>query len=192
MGNLCSAALGQVRPSIRHDRTRISFRRSAVKLNKKTRATLANGIAERMVQTLTHALKMYVADVNQQDWDEYEERQTFALNTAHDRVRGDTPSYLIHGWDPRSTLEAALPLGGMLRMIESRGGGYIIRRLSIGAPESRPSSVFVKLFNPELTSTTQTSDRMRSKLAHRCGYMKVGYARNISRRWHGPFRVVGW
>jgi hypothetical protein len=35
-----------------------------------------------MVQTLTRALKMYVADVNQKDWDEYAERLTFALNTA--------------------------------------------------------------------------------------------------------------
>lgn len=50
----------------------------------------ANGTAERMVQTLTRALKMYVSDVNQQDWDEYAERLTFAINTAQDRVRGDT------------------------------------------------------------------------------------------------------
>ena len=71
----------------------------------------ANGTAERIVQTLTHALKMYVADVDQRDWDEYAERLTFALNTAQDRIRGDTPFYLIHGWDPKSTLEATLPLG---------------------------------------------------------------------------------
>ena len=70
----------------------------------------AQGTAEWMVQTLTRTLKMYVADVHQQDWDEYAERLTFAINTAHDRVRDDTPCYLIHGWDPRSTLEATLPL----------------------------------------------------------------------------------
>ena len=40
---------------------------------------------------------MYVTDVNQQDWDEYAERLTFAINTSYDRVRGDTPFYLIHG-----------------------------------------------------------------------------------------------
>ena len=42
----------------------------------------ANGTAERMVQTLTRALKMYVSDVNQQACDEYAERLTFAINTA--------------------------------------------------------------------------------------------------------------
>ena len=73
----------------------------------------ANGTDERMVQTLTWSLKMYVADVNQQDWDEYAERLTFAINTAQDRIRGDTPFYLNHGWDPRSTLEVTLSVGNM-------------------------------------------------------------------------------
>ena len=54
---------------------------------------------------------MYVLDVDQKDLDEYAERLTFEINTAQDRVRGDTPFYLIQGWDPISTLEAALPLG---------------------------------------------------------------------------------
>ena len=66
----------------------------------------ANGTAERMVQTLTRALKMYITDTDQKDWDEYAERLTFAINTAQYRVRGDNPFYMIHGWDPRSTLEA--------------------------------------------------------------------------------------
>ncbi|OWZ08369.1 reverse transcriptase [Phytophthora megakarya] len=31
----------------------------------------ANGTAERMVQTAARALKMYVRDPDQKDWDEY-------------------------------------------------------------------------------------------------------------------------
>ena len=57
----------------------------------------AYAIAERMVQTLTRALKMYVTNTNQKDWDEYAERLTFAIITAQDRKQGDTPFYLIHG-----------------------------------------------------------------------------------------------
>ncbi|KAJ8520142.1 hypothetical protein ON010_g17989 [Phytophthora cinnamomi] len=65
--------------------------------------------------TLTRFVKMYVSDVNQRDWDGYGERLTFALNTAQDRVRGDTPFYLVHGWDPRTPLEAKIPLGSTRR-----------------------------------------------------------------------------
>ncbi|GMG15731.1 unnamed protein product [Phytophthora fragariaefolia] len=75
----------------------------------------ANGTAERMVQTATRALKMYVQDLDQRDWDAYAERLTFAINTAQDRIRGETPFYLVHGWDPRSTLEATIPVGGTRR-----------------------------------------------------------------------------
>ncbi|ETI46709.1 hypothetical protein F443_08937, partial [Phytophthora nicotianae P1569] len=32
--------------------------------------------------------------INQKDWDEYAKRLTFALNTAYDRIRGETPFYL--------------------------------------------------------------------------------------------------
>lgn len=94
--------------AIRHDREpgfmSDFFRAFNRIIRQKQRATMAycpqaNGTAERMVQTVTRALKMYVTDVNQQDWDKYAERLAFAINTAHDRVRGDTPFYLIHGWD---------------------------------------------------------------------------------------------
>ena len=72
-----------------------------------------NGTAERMVQTLTRSIKTYIIDENQQGWDKYAKRLTYAINTAHDRVRGETPFYLIHGWDPRLPLAATLPLGSI-------------------------------------------------------------------------------
>ncbi|OWZ11692.1 reverse transcriptase [Phytophthora megakarya] len=83
-------------------------------LGQRQRATMAyrpqaNGSAERMVQTTTRVLKMYVQDLDQRDRDEYAERPTFAINTARDRIRGETLFYMIHGWDPRSTLEAVIP-----------------------------------------------------------------------------------
>ncbi|CAH0522643.1 unnamed protein product [Peronospora belbahrii] len=70
----------------------------------------ANGTAERMVQTLTRSFKTYASEVGQQDWDEFAERLTFAMNTAQDRVRKETPVYLVHGWNARTTLEATLPV----------------------------------------------------------------------------------
>ncbi|KAG2842821.1 hypothetical protein PC129_g4803 [Phytophthora cactorum] len=89
----------------------------------------ANGSVERMVQTLTRALKMYVADVNQMNWDEYTDRLTLARNTAHHRIRGDTPFYAVHVWDARSTLEASIPMGSTRRRdFEPRRWRYSIQR----------------------------------------------------------------
>ena len=81
----------------------------------KQRATMAyrpqaNGTADRMVKTLTRVIKIYMSDENQRDWDKYAKRLTYAISTAHYRVRGDTPFHLIYIWDARSTLEARLPL----------------------------------------------------------------------------------
>ena len=87
---------------IRHDREpsfMSEFFRSYNRMvGQRQRATMAyrpqaNGTAERMVQTLTRSIKMYVSDVGQQDWDEYAERLTFARNIAQDRVRKETHFY---------------------------------------------------------------------------------------------------
>ncbi|GMF57107.1 unnamed protein product [Phytophthora fragariaefolia] len=99
---------------IRHDRGpgfMSDFFRSFNKIvGQKQPATMAyrpqaNGTAERMVKALTRSVKRYVSDINQRDWDEYAERLTFALNTAQDRVREIRLFYLIHEWDPRTTLD---------------------------------------------------------------------------------------
>ena len=119
MKNVYSGDLVQVRRCATiesQDSCPISFEPFNRIAGQKQRATMAyrpqaNGTAERMVQTLTRAIKMYETGKNQKDWDKYAERLTFAINTAQDRVRGDTPFYLFHGWDPRSTLEATLLLG---------------------------------------------------------------------------------
>ena len=165
----------------------------------KQRATMAyrpqaNGTAERMVQTLTRAIKMYVADENQKDWDEYAERLTFAINTAQDRVRGDTPFFLIHGWDPRSTLEATLPLGSTKPSDrDPRRWRYNIKRQYQRARA---------MVNDRLKSAIQDrADRHNADhdlLEINCGSqvwlyldrVKVGYARKLAHMWHGLFRVA--
>ncbi|OWY97039.1 reverse transcriptase [Phytophthora megakarya] len=93
---------------IRHDREpgfmSDFFRAFNKVLGQRQRATMAyrpqaNGTAERLVQTATRALKMYVRDLDQKDWDKYAERLTFATDTAHDRIQGDRryPS-LLGAW----------------------------------------------------------------------------------------------
>jgi hypothetical protein len=154
----------------------------------------SNGSAERMVQTVTRSFKMYVADVDQRDWDEYAERLTFALNTAQDRTRGDTPFYLAHGWDPRSTLEAALPVGTTRRRDRDarrwrnhvqehyqRAREHVNERLR-DAIRSR-----AELHNEEVRPHKIEAG---SQVWLYLDRVKPGYARKLAHMWHGPFRVA--
>lgn len=154
----------------------------------------ANGTAERMVQTLTRSLKMYVTDVNQQDWDEYAERLTFALSTAQDRVRGDTPFYLIHGWDPRSTLEAALPLGSTKRRDpEPRRWRYHIQsqyQRARAVVNERLRNAFQDRAEQHNASSGLHGIERGSQVWLYLDRVKEGYARKLAHMWHGPFRVA--
>ncbi|OWZ07964.1 hypothetical protein PHMEG_00019572 [Phytophthora megakarya] len=133
---------------------------------------IAKASSSRSAQTVAEsALKMYVRDLDQKDWDEYAERLSFAINTAHDRIRGDTPHYLVHGWDLRSTLEATLPQSReqdnsrLKEAIADRAGRH---NEDVGSHQIEAGSrIWLYL------------DRV-----------KEGYARKLVHLWHGPFRVA--
>ncbi|OWY94164.1 reverse transcriptase [Phytophthora megakarya] len=165
---------------IRHDREpgfMSDFFKSFHKiLGQRQRATMAyrpqaNGSAERMVQTTTRALKMYVEDLDQQDWDEYAERLTFAISTARDRIRGETPFYMIHGWDPRSTLEAVIPQAR--EQVNQRLREAIADRADTHNDLARPHPV------ESGSRVWLCLDRVRES-----------YAKKLAHIWHGPFRVA--
>jgi len=83
-------------------------------LKQKQKATLsyrpqANGQQERSNKTVIQTIKMYIEDAHQKDWDIIVGRIMFAVNNSYDHLRGDTPHYLIHGWDAKTTLEATIP-----------------------------------------------------------------------------------
>ncbi|KAE8994301.1 hypothetical protein PR002_g19978 [Phytophthora rubi] len=100
---------------IRHDRDprfmSEVFQAFAEMMQSRSRATLsyrpqANGQQERSVKTVIQSVRVYTEDPLQQDWDEIVEKLIFAINNSQDSTRMDTPFYLVHGWDARSTLRA--------------------------------------------------------------------------------------
>ncbi|OWZ05337.1 LOW QUALITY PROTEIN: reverse transcriptase [Phytophthora megakarya] len=111
-----------------------------------------NGSSERMVQTTTGALKTYVQDLDQRDWDEYAERLIFTINTARDRIRGETPFYMVNGWNPMSTLAAVVP-GVLVGMIRIQEGGDIVCKNISDKLENRLTNVCAKPSRIKLTHT---------------------------------------
>ncbi|OWY98881.1 reverse transcriptase [Phytophthora megakarya] len=151
-------------------------------------------IAERMVQTTTSALKMYVEDLDQRDWDEYAERLTFAINTARDRIRGETSFYMIHGWDPRSTLEAVIPVGSTRKHArDPRRWRYWMQKYYQQAREQ----VNQRLREAIADRADTHNDLARphpvesgSRVWLYLDRVREGYVKNLSHLWHGPFRVA--
>ena len=142
-----------------------------------------------MVQTLTIVLKMYVADTNQKDWDEYAERLTIVINTAQDRVRGDTPFFLIHGWDPRSTLEATLHLGSTKRRDQDpRIWRYHMERHYHRAREAVNDRLRIAIQDWADRHNTEDGSHeieVGSKVWIYLDRVKEGYARKLAHMWHG-------
>ncbi|OWZ17066.1 reverse transcriptase [Phytophthora megakarya] len=155
---------------IRHDREpgfmSAFFRSLNNILGQRQRATMAyrppdDGTAESVAHTATRALKMYVRDMDQKDWDEYAERLTFAINTAQDQIRGDTPHYLgcarklAHLW--HGPFCAAEKISEFTIKLEIAGIGYRI------FPVVHVSKLkLVKDFpdRPQVELTVSESDRL--------------------------------
>ncbi|ETO82101.1 hypothetical protein F444_03662 [Phytophthora nicotianae P1976] len=135
----------------------------------------------------------YVADVDQKDWNEYAERLAFALNTAQDRVRGDMSFYLVHGWDPRSTLEAAIPLGSARRRDREPGRWrYHIQRHYQQAREpvnERLREAIQERANRHNEATRPHKIEVGPQVWLYLDRVKERYARKLAHMWHGPFRV---
>ncbi|POM76616.1 Reverse transcriptase [Phytophthora palmivora] len=168
-------------------------------LGQRQRATMsyrpqANGSAERMVQTTTRAMKIYAQDLDQRDWDEYGERITFAINTVHDRIRGETPFYMVHGWDPRSTLEAVIPVGSTRRHDrDPRRWGYQIQRYCQQVREQVNQRLREAISDRSDLHNQDVRPHMievGSRVWLYLDRVKDVYAKTLAHLWHGPFRIA--
>ncbi|OWY93430.1 hypothetical protein PHMEG_00037183 [Phytophthora megakarya] len=150
----------------------------------------ANGTAARMVQTATRALKMYFRDLDQKDWDEYAERLTFAINTAHDRIRGDTPHYLEHGGTRDRHWRLHCRSDVRDGAIEMRGGGDIESNDTISNPEKKLKEVIADRADRHNDDVGSHQIEAGSRIWLYLDRVKEGYARRLAHLWHGPFRVA--
>ncbi|GMF47904.1 unnamed protein product [Phytophthora fragariaefolia] len=100
---------------IRHDRDprfmSEVFQKFSEMMQSRPRATLsyrpqANGQQVRSVKTMIQTVRTYVEDPLQADWDDVAEKLVHAISNSRDSTRQETPFYLVHGWDARSTLKA--------------------------------------------------------------------------------------
>ncbi|KAJ0391237.1 hypothetical protein ATCC90586_011143 [Pythium insidiosum] len=194
---------------IRHDRDPrfmsevfASFRRM---IGSRQRATLAyrpqaNGQQERSVQTVMRSVKTYVAESDQSDWEDVVHRLMFALNTSFDATRCETPFFLVHGWDPKSTVNAMLapaPRGRNTldayawRLRAQRQHQYVqawARDLQRQAQQRRADQR-TRAWE-ELADRFKTGFEVGNQVWLHLARVQPGLTRKLAHQWHGPFRIV--
>ena len=188
---------------IRHDREpgfmSEVFRAFNKMIGQQQRATLAyrpqaNGRTERMVQTLTRAIRMYVEDEGQRDWDVHAEMLVLALNTAFDRARQETPFYLVHGWDPKTTVEAMLPFACRgVRLKDPLKWRLAVQRGYSAAREQANDLLEIAMRDRAAAHNAQvTGQKIKAgdQVWVYINRVKPGYAKKLAHLWHGPFRVT--
>ncbi|KAJ8531797.1 hypothetical protein ON010_g14165 [Phytophthora cinnamomi] len=137
---------------------------------------------------------MYVQYLDQRDWNDYAEPLTFAINTAQDRIRGETPFYIVHGWDPRSTLEATIPVGCTRRQDrDPRRWRYQIQRYYLQARAQVNTRLQEAIADRADRHNEEIQPHQIEVGSRVCLYLdrvKEGYAHKLAHLWNGPFRVV--
>ena len=195
---------------IRHDRDprfmSEVFSHFSMMMGSQQRATLAyrpqaNGQQERSVQTVVRSIKAYVEDPGQEDWEELAGRLMFALNTAFDSTRRQTPFFLVHGWDARTTMSA------MLAPVPSRGRSKL--QAYAWRIKNQRQYQYATEWARELQRKAQRERAERRNEAwddladkYKSGFevgdsvwlylarVKPGLTKKLAHMWHGPFRIV--
>ncbi len=154
----------------------------------------ANGTTERMIQTIIRAVKKYSAVEDNRDWDTLAERLAFAINTSYDTVRKNTPFFLVHGWDPLTTLQATMTAPTTSSEISSAWHwrqtmqsdyNYCLRLASSCLDMAKQNRA------EEHNNAIITDERIKEGDAVwlYIDQVKSGQKKKLCHLWHGPFRV---
>ncbi|KAK1940726.1 Retrovirus-related Pol polyprotein from transposon opus [Phytophthora citrophthora] len=173
-------------------------------LGSRQRATLgyrpqANGQQERSVQTVVRAIKAYISEADQSDWDDHAERLMFALNTSFDATRLETPFYLVHGWDAHGTVSAML---GPKPSTTQERTAYEWRRkmqrdysYALACAEDLQKKAKRDRSEEQTRKWNELSERLKSGFAVGDAVwlyipkVQTGLSRKLAHMWHGPFRI---
>ena len=171
-------------------------------IGQQQRATLAyrpqaGGQHENKVKIVVRAVKAYVDDEGQRDWDDKMECLMFCLNTAYDHVRHDTAFYFAHGWDPKTTMESMVAIDqGDKKYAEATEWRRALQRdysyarqwaldLQIETKDSRKEAHNSKSQHRTRTRKIIAGTRVWVYVPH----VRKGFSKKLAHLWHGPYRV---
>ncbi|OWZ00629.1 reverse transcriptase [Phytophthora megakarya] len=149
--------------------------------------------------TVVRSIRAYIEQADRSDWHDHAERLMFALNTSFDATRVDTPFYLIHGWDPQSTLKAML--GPTPSSVPERTAYEWRRKVQRDYSYAKACAEVLQNKARRHRSDLQTqkwkdlSERLKSGFQKGAAVwlyipkVRTGLNRKLAHLWHGPFRI---
>ncbi|KAH9078421.1 hypothetical protein Ae201684P_019508 [Aphanomyces euteiches] len=153
----------------------------------------ANGLAERSIQVMVRAVKHYVQDPKQRDW---AERLVFAMNMSVSVVRKETMFFLMHGWDPHTTITASVPtIRGdaepeayrwRLQLHQQQVYCHALNRDLVAAAIANRA----RRHNDQLPEDVDKRIKVGDAVWLYIDQAKPGVKVKLAHRWHGPFRVL--
>ena len=161
-------------------------------------ATLAynptgDGHVERKIQTVQMLLRKLTTSPLQSDWDQNLERVCFSLNSSYDAERKETPFYIMHGWDPKSTMELAIGAPNGIEDIKCKRWRKTVNERSRIVKEL----VEKQYRSVQLKRAVQSEKFQRGKpfeIGDRVWSFDPKYGqdenRKFSSRWIGPWRII--
>ncbi|OWZ04434.1 reverse transcriptase, partial [Phytophthora megakarya] len=181
---------------IRHDRdprfrSRV-FRRFSEMMGIQQKATLAyrpqaNVLQERSGQTIMHSIRTYVEEPDQTDWDDHAEKLMHAINTSFDATRLDTPFYLLHGFDCRSTIAAMLgpkPTDVTERTAYAHACADVLQKRAKRTRSAVQAQKW-EVLSDHLKSGFEVGDSVWLYIPK----VLPGLSRKLAHLWHGPCRI---
>ncbi|OWZ10132.1 reverse transcriptase [Phytophthora megakarya] len=193
---------------IRHNRdprfmSRV-FRRFNETMGIQQKATLAyrpqaNGQQVRSGQTIIHSIRAYVEEPDQTGWDDHAEKLMHAMHTSFDATRLDTPFYLLHGFDCRSTIAAMF--GPKPTDVTERTAYEWRRKLQRDYSYTHACAEELQKKAKRIRSAVQTQKWKILSEHPKSGFevgdsvwlyipkVLPGLSRKSAHLWHGPFRI---
>ncbi|KAF0690779.1 Aste57867_17859 [Aphanomyces stellatus] len=156
----------------------------------------ANGATERMIQTLIRSVKAYSTDSGNQDWDDHAERLVHAINTSVCSTRKETPFFLMHGWDPQTTLTATLPT---MKTADARSAWrwrkdlqqqYLYSQGMASDIIAAAQKARADNHNTQLPQDIDDRIHVGDAVWLYIDQVKAHVKKKLAHLWHGPFRVL--
>ena len=161
------------------------------KLNTTAYHPECDGMVERFNRTLKTMLRKRAAQFNNQ-WDEHLPALLWAYRNAPHDTTGEKPSFLLFGWDCRSTKAALLPVSDAQTTEIEDYREELIHTLSTARKTAldtirKAQRRYKKLYDRR---STRCSYRVGQWVLIHFPSEETGRLRKLSRPWRGPYRIT--